>query len=87
MTRVTPPTATPPRLTGHLVMSSGHSWGSSEEGSSHTLHDPVCGQTLLCVLGIGTLRPSRQQREQLHPLPPPPQGDVDKGRQGRGQQD
>lgn len=27
-------------LTGHLVMSSGHSWGSSEEGSSHTLHEP-----------------------------------------------
>ena len=32
---------TPPLwLTGHLVMSSGHSWGSSEEGSSHTLHEP-----------------------------------------------
>lgn len=32
---------TPPlRLTGHLVMSSGHSWGSSEEGSSHTLQEP-----------------------------------------------
>lgn len=28
------------QLTGHLVISSGHSWGSSEEGSSHTLHEP-----------------------------------------------
>lgn len=33
------PTRSRFQLTGHLVMSSGHSWGSSEEGSSHTLHE------------------------------------------------
>jgi hypothetical protein len=52
------------QLTGHLVISSGHSWGSSEEGSSHTLHEPKWLEPL--SRGDGTLFP--KTRNPLHPV-------------------
>lgn len=81
--RVTPkPQQCLPQLTGHFVMSSGHSWGSSEEGSSHTLHEPsVWSDPALCPWHW---HPSTQfTRGAATPSPPSAQGDMDRGRKVR----
>lgn len=73
----------PPQLTGHLVMSSGHSWGSSEEGSSHTLQEPSMRSGLALCPWPSTSRPTGQG-EQLdpHPQPQPPRETWTKGGKG-----
>lgn len=74
-------TTPPPRLTGHLVMSSGHSWGSSEEGSSHTLHEPRKWSVLALCPWLSPLLPNWTTRRAIVPLSTrTPKGDVDKGK-------
>lgn len=64
-------TTPPPRLTGHLVMSSGHSWGSSEEGSSHTLHEPRMWSVLALCPWLSPLLPDWTTRRAIVYLSPP----------------
>lgn len=67
-------------------MSSGHSWGSSEEGSSHTLHEPRVWSDLTLCPWLSTLPPYWTiRRAVIPPSTPTPRGDMDERRWTGGQ--